>query len=367
MMKRWMTALLCATLMVWSVSGALAAGTTLHIFTPFADMDFAAQAYMDLVTAWEEETGNVAEDYSGALDEAWMEQLRSLIASGEADVVVLPVASGLHVGDLLTAGELAEATDIGVKKFASMKENDGSILLTPVRLYWEALYVNTDVLTQYGLSVPQTFGDLLVACSVLAQNGVTPIANALCEWPEIVLDCAALSGANENAYGTQASLDGAKNVLTMLTQVGAFGSDPWNADDMEMEAAFLSGQAAMRIDADGLAQLVAAERLDNVVVTNLPSADGTARTKVVGTPAFGVAITRSCWQDDARSEAAVLFVEKLLGDGAAALCASVGGKLGESIATLTKNAQDCTGLLYDMTPDTFDTWAESVIASLMSL
>lgn len=48
-------------LLVFSCS-ALAAGTTVTTFTPFADMDFAAQGYMDIVTAWEEETGNIVED-----------------------------------------------------------------------------------------------------------------------------------------------------------------------------------------------------------------------------------------------------------------------------------------------------------------
>ena len=34
---------------------------------------------------------------------------------------------------------------------------------------------------------------------------------------------------------------------------------------------------------------------------------------------------------------------------------------------LQANAQDMTGILYDMNPDTFDGWAESVIAAMMSL
>ena len=32
---------------------ALGAGVTLRVFTPFADMDAAAQSYMDMITAWE--------------------------------------------------------------------------------------------------------------------------------------------------------------------------------------------------------------------------------------------------------------------------------------------------------------------------
>ena len=135
--------------------------------------------------------------------------------------------------------------------------------------------------------------------------------------------------------------------------------------DMDAESKFLAGEAAMRIDADVLAQMIAPERADQVVVVNLPAKDGQARDAVVGTPAFGVAITRSCWQDAARREAAISFVTRLLGEQS--IVTPAAGRLGESITALTKNAQDMTGILYDMNPDTFDAWAESVIAALMGM
>lgn len=364
-MRKGMAMMLALAAMLCSACGAMAAGVTLKTFTPFADVDFAAQGYMDLITAWEAETGNAVEDYSGAMDEFWFEQLHQAVVSGNADVLVLPVGSGLTVKHLVSAGELLEATDIGFKMFASMKEADGSVLLAPVRLNWEALYVNTDVLAKYGLSVPQTFEQLLAACAILSQNGVTPIANALCEWNEIVMDCAALAGGPQDQYGARASLDGAKDYLTTLTQVGAFGEDPWNMSDMDAESLFLSGQAAMRVDAEGLALLVDETRLDSVEVVALPPKDGIVRTAVVGTPMFGVALTRACWEDDARCEAAVSFAAKLMSEES--LVMLVGGKLGESIAKLTADAQEMTGLLYDINPEGFDTWAESVIAHLMNL
>lgn len=365
-MRKWMMMMVSLCLMLCVCAGAMAAGVTLRTFTPFADVDFAAQGYMDMITAWEEETGNIVEDYSGVMDEAWMQMLGSMLQSGEADVVVLPVNSGLTVNELVSAPELAAAApQSGAKKFAAMKESDGSMLLAPVRLYWEALYVNTDVLARYGLAVPQTFEQLLAACMILGQNGVLPIANALCEWSEIVLDCAALSGAPADQYGQQPSLDGAKDVLLTLAQVGAFGSDPWNMSDMDAESKFLSGEAAMRIDADILSHLIAPERADSVQVVSLPAKDGQARGEVVGTPAFGVAVSRACWQDPARKEAAISFVQKLLSERS--IVTPAAGTLGESIALLTQNAQDVTGILYDMNPDTFDSWAEGVIAQLMSL
>lgn len=363
-MKKWMAAMLVCLLAL--PCGALAAGTTLRVYTPFADVDFAAQAYMDMITAWEAETGNIVEDYSGVTDEGFMAELSKMLASGEADVAVLPVGSGFTVNEFVTVNELiGAAPESGAKRFESMKEADGSVLLAPIRLNWEALYVNTDVFERFGMPLPQTFEQLIAACAVFSQSGVTPMANALCEWSEIVLDCAALCGAPQEMYGQQASLDGAKDVLTVLTQVGAFGGDLWNMSDAEAEAMFLSGEAAMRIDADGLAQMIPAARQDSVIVLPLPAKDGAARSVIAGTPAFGVAVSRACWQDDARCEAAVSLITKMIAESG--LAAPAGGALAQSIAQMTKNAQDCAGLLYDSNPDGFDSWAESVIAQLMEL
>ena len=75
-MRRMVSGLMllaCLTLVSFS---ALAAGTTVTTFTPFADMDFAAQGYMDLITAWENETGNLVEDYSGLEDDVFMQQMQ---------------------------------------------------------------------------------------------------------------------------------------------------------------------------------------------------------------------------------------------------------------------------------------------------
>ena len=91
---------------------ALGAGVTLRVFTPFADMDAAAQSYMDMITAWEEETGNVVEDYSGLMDDAWMETMLSMVREvvfGVGFALLLPcffslngVLYSMPVSDVLT-------------------------------------------------------------------------------------------------------------------------------------------------------------------------------------------------------------------------------------------------------------------------
>ena len=116
-MRRMVSGLMllaCLTLVSFS---ALAAGTTVTTFTPFADMDFAAQGYMDLITAWESETGNLVEDYSGLEDDVFMQQMQEMVASGRADIVVVPLGSGLAADKLVGVDELlAAAPDCGAKK-----------------------------------------------------------------------------------------------------------------------------------------------------------------------------------------------------------------------------------------------------------
>jgi len=361
-MKRIITLLLlCA--MACTCPVALAAGVTVTTFTPFADMDFAAQAYNDLIGEWEAETGNFVRDFSGSMDEMWLGQLSEMAASGEADIVIVPVGSGLTGAELVTAAELMNAApQLGAKVVPAMTEADGSVQLTPFRLNWEALYVNTDVLAAHGLSIPSSLEDLAAVCAQLSGEGVLPIANALFDWAEITLDCLALSGAPDALYGGQESLAGAKDALTTLAAVGAFSANPSALTDEETEEAFLSGEAAMRFDSDFLAYDVPDERENDVIVILPPTKGGALTQAVVGTPSVGLAVTRACFADEARREAAISLCEKLISQ--TALVTPADGLLGQSIAKMTKAVSDCTGLLYDANPDGFDAWSEQTVSSV---
>lgn len=366
-MKKWFAVLLAMMVMTSAACCALAAGVTLRTFTPFADLDVSAQDYMDMITAWEEETGNVVEDYSGLTDEAWTKNMLAMVRSGEADVVVVPLGTGLTYDDLVTVDELMEAVpDMGIRRFNAMAEADGSVLLAPLRMNFEVLYVNEDTLEANGLSVPQTYEELLAVCSALSAKGVRPIANALGDWAEIVLDCAALAASPAETFGGEESLEGAKNMLAALQAVGAFGSDPFSGSDMDAMQAFIDGHAAMRIDSDMLAQMIPSNRLDSVVAIPMPQRAGEEHRVLCGTPGFGVGITRACWADDARCEAAITLVRTMLTGGAVYqnLAVGVDGVLGESIADMLREATDCSGILYDTMESDFDSWSQSVIENL---
>ena len=367
-MRKIMAFMCACTLLVCAAAGALAAGVTVRTFTPFADLDAAAQSYMDLITAWEEETGNLVEDYSGLPDEAWLNVLEEMVASGEADLVIVPAGENLGKKELVTIEELsAAAPHLGVREMPAYASADGSAVLSPVRMSWEALYINTDVLAAYGLAVPTTYEEMVAVCSALSQKGVLPVANALGDWAEIVLDCLALAACGPQEFGGEASLAGAQQMLSVLMAVGAFGGDAAAANDMDTMQAFLEGSAAMRFDSDFLAYDVPESRRDSVVVIPMPQRNGESHSALPGTPGFGLGITRACWADDARCEAALALAETMLDQAAyRQLAVGVGGKLGESIADMLLAAEDCVGILYDRMDGDFDSWAQGMIAPLLN-
>ena len=59
----------------------------------------------------------------------------------------------------------------------------------------------------------------------------------------------------------------------------------------------------MRFDGGDLTELVPEARQEHVVAIALAGMDGQARTALVGTPSYGLALTRACWQDSARRDA----------------------------------------------------------------
>ena len=115
-MRKRISGLMALVCLLVAAASALAAGTTVTTFTPFADMDFAAQGYMDLITAWEDETGNMVEDYSGLEDDLFMEQMQEMVTAGRADLVVVPLGSGLTKDQLVSVDELLARLRVALRR-----------------------------------------------------------------------------------------------------------------------------------------------------------------------------------------------------------------------------------------------------------
>ena len=362
-MKRYLITGL-AVLVLLSAS-ALAEGVTLRAYTPFADMDPAAQGWEELLQDWQQETGNTVEDYSGVQDENWTQALQAALSGGTADLVILSPGMA-EAGQLLTAEELRARGAANARSLPCMKEKDGTVLLSPVRLGYETLFVNADVLSAAGLEAPKSWEEILISSAVLSQMGVTPVANALTEWAEIVLDCCAVIAVPAEEFGDESSRAGAQEALSDLVAVGAFGADPWNAEDAAAAEGFLAGQAAMRFDSRDLLFSVPEERRESVTAVALPGRDGAVRTQLPGTVSCGLAVTRACAEDPARLAAAVSLAERILSREGLAKLSGADGALAESDAERLLSSEGVCGTLYDCDPEGFDDWAEASVASLMT-
>lgn len=344
---------------------AFADDIVLRTFTPFADMDPAAQGWEELLQSWQQETGYVAEDYSGVQDETWMQELNSALSDGTADIVILSPGM-VDASAFVSAEELRKLGAANARSLPCMQEKDGSIILSPVRLGYETLFVNTDVLAAFGLKEPENWEDLLISSAFLSQISTTPIANSLTEWAEIVLDCCAVIAAPTEDFGSEVSLSGAREVLSDLVSVEAFGTDPWNIEDMVAAEDFLAGKAAMRFDSRDLLFSVPEERRDSVCVVNLRGRDGTQRTQLPGTVSCGLAVTRACVQDPARLSAVLSLVEHILSSEGLTILSGADGVLAESDTALQLSTDGVCGTLYDCNPEGFDDWVDMSVASLMT-
>lgn len=76
------------------VTGALADGVTLRTVSCFAGRDASAEAYVELLKAFETQTGNIVEDASATSDEAWKAGvLYDFAAGNEPDILFFFAAS----------------------------------------------------------------------------------------------------------------------------------------------------------------------------------------------------------------------------------------------------------------------------------
>ncbi|NLD83699.1 MAG: ABC transporter substrate-binding protein, partial [Clostridiales bacterium] len=92
-------ALLLAVLL--TLSGACAEGVTLRTVSSFAGADTAADAYVDILKAYEAESGNVVLDASAVSDEAWKTGVLNDFAAGNEPDILFFFGAGADSAPIL--------------------------------------------------------------------------------------------------------------------------------------------------------------------------------------------------------------------------------------------------------------------------
>lgn len=368
-MKKQLAVLLAGAMACASLASpmtAWAAGTELNITTTFAGEDGNAQNFKDAVAAWEESTGNKVNDASATSDEAFKARVEMDFQTG-ADPDVLFFFNGADANSFIEAGKVVSIDTIRetYPDYASNMNDDlitpslvdGVKYAVPVNGYWEAMFVNTEVLEAAGVEVPgadYTWDAFLEDCQKIKDAGYSPIAAALGNIPHYWWEFSIFNNGNVTDHLTvPASIDEAgawvagMEDIKALYEAGYFPENTLSATDDETFAAFTEGKAAFLIDGSwkvgGIvgacqsdpedASTLDNEKLDKFTVTYVPGKGERKATDLIGGLSMGYYISTAAWEDEAKREAAVSFVEYMTSDELVA-------KFAQHTASALKNAPE---------------------------
>ncbi len=321
----------------------------LNVTTTFAGEDGNAQNFKAAVEAWCAETGNTVADTSATSDETFKTRVITDFETGsEPDVLFF--FNGADANSFIEAGKVVSIDDIRAEYpdyAGNMNDDlivdslvDGKKYAVPVNGFWEAMFVNTEVLDAAGVSMPgtdYTWDMFLADCQKIKDAGYAPIACALGNIPHYWWEFAIFNHTSPATHLTvpesvdsdqgQAWVAGMEDIKA-LYEAGYFPDNTLSATDDETFAMFMDGKAAFLIDGSwkvgGIvsacqsdpedASTLDAEKLAKFDVTYVPGQGDRKATDLVGGLSMGYYITTKAWEDPDKRAAAVSFVSYMTSD-----------------------------------------------------
>lgn len=338
----------------------------LVVTTTFAGEDTNAQNYKDAVAGWEAETGNTVVDTSATSDETFKTRVITDFETGsEPDVLFF--FNGADSNSFIEAGKVVSIDEIRAEfpDYASNMNDDlipASLVdnkkyAVPVNGYWEAMFFNSEILEEAGVTKPgpdYTMDQFKEDCEKIKAAGYTPIAAALGNIPHYWWEFAIFNNQSpathleipenvDDANG-QAWVAG-MNDIKELYELGYFPDNTLSATDDETFAMFTEGKAAFLIDGSwkvgGIVGACQSDpedpstldeaKLDKFDVTYVPGKGSRKASDLVGGLSSGYFITRKAWEDPEKKAAVVSFVNYMTSD-------SVVPKFALHTASALKNA-----------------------------
>ena len=316
---------------------------TLNVVTSYGGDDGNRKNFEAAVKAYEEATGNKINDGSATSNEEWKAKVLTDFETGsEPDVLFF--FTNADAEPFITANKVVSIDEIRAEYpdyAANMKESmmataaDGKHYSVPSSGFWENMFVNKAVLEVCGVAMPgpdYTWDQFLADCQTILDNGYTPIACSLFEVPHYWFEFAVMNNgtlANQlevptlNEDGTlhddavAQKWVAALSDLKELYDLGYFPKNTLTASDAETVAMFGDGEAAFLIDGSwkvGYFNENHGDELENYSVSFVPGKGERKATEAIGGISMGYFITRKAWDDPAKREAAVKFVETLTSD-----------------------------------------------------
>ena len=337
-MKKFISILLVLT-MVLSIAVTAAAAddsVTINVVTSYGGDDGNRKNFEAAVKAYEEATGNKVNDGSATSNEDWKAKVLTDFETG-SEPDVLFYFTNADAEPFVSAGKVVSIEEIR-KEYpeyaANMKDSmmavaaDGKQYSVPSSGYWENMFVNKKVLEDCGVAIPgpdYTWDQFLQDCETIKANGFTPIACSLVEVPHYWFEFMVMNnGTVANHLDVPASVEdeaGQKwvkglNDIKDLYERGFFPANTLTASDAETVELFNAGDAAFLIDGSwkvGYFTQNAAD-INDFAIAYVPGKGDRKASEAIGGISMGYFITTKAWNDPAKREAAVKFVEYLTSD-----------------------------------------------------
>ncbi|OUS79654.1 ABC transporter substrate-binding protein [Rhodococcus sp. NCIMB 12038] len=286
-------------------------------------------AFDQAAGAFERETGiKVDVEYIGG---DYRSVITARLRSGNApDLLHLVPGSSVpnSVLPLAEAGFLAPATDHQwVGKIApdvrNLVSKDGQVFAWPSSVQVSALYLNTKIFAEQGIEPPQTFADLLSACTRLDANGLVPVSwigmpvtrnGSQATTISVATGAADISVVDAIASGAQTFQDSPQwretlNMIVAMRDAKCMGADGAVADDQQAIADLSSGRSAMTISNSqqmGSFSVTDPERAGKFLAYPFPGQDR-ERSSVLVTPYDALAVNSK--SSDEVKESAFKFIQ----------------------------------------------------------
>lgn len=308
-----------------------------------------------------EENPNIKITIEGGSNSTHYSSIETKIAGGDAPTV-FDVSRSVCI-TYSEAGHLVDLGDVkGMDTFPETKKNgniDGVQYSVPVDQNAIALFYNKDIFEQYGLSVPNSYSELLSVCKTLLDNGMTPLAAGFGEsWYLRLFVCAFTNqicrGSDVGWYGKKMSLEtnfSDDPLYQECIQKAWDTHEYWQADPFgtsydDATSAFATGKVAMILDGSWIVDTIYTTNPDlNYGACAFPASDDFA-PKMMVSAGNGFAVYND--EDPNKVEAGKKLIEVIISQESAEKWAELGRGLpilpvAYAMAPAFKDCQAYTG------------------------
>ena len=304
--------------------------------------DASAAAYAAVVQSFDDANEYITVvDESEESSEEWKSAVVSSFETGDnADVVFFFTTS--DADDMLeyvvSLEEIREVYPdycnwINESAIAAVAGTDGVQYAIPVKGYWEGLFVNEDLYTANNIDLPSDWAKFTGSFDALNEAGIIPMAFGA-DIPHYWIEHFILAAGPVADHAANPGTDVAKvpaswyagmGLFKDLYDLGGFAKAAASTDYNTACEQFINKKAALSVDGSWWCGSIVDQDTTTVMAMPATADSGKSTTDVIAGFSSGFYIARSAWEDEAKRDACVAFVEAACSPEAVASYVEQGG------------------------------------------